>query len=203
MQNIRSIPLVWSLFFLASCVTINVYFPAAAAEKAADKIIEQVLGDDANSSATPPAKGDSSYYKSIDMNPMRVIVGVLDFIVPSAHAAANIDISSPAISKLKSTMQARHAQLSSHYKAGAIGYSADGLVAIRDLSAVGLRDRGKLKKLVAKENQDRNALYKELANANGHPEWQAQIRDTFARRWVAKAPRGWYYRDRSGAWHQK
>jgi len=27
---------------LAGCVTINVYFPAAAAEKAADKIIDQV-----------------------------------------------------------------------------------------------------------------------------------------------------------------
>jgi len=27
---------------LAACVTINIYFPAAAAEKAADKIIEEV-----------------------------------------------------------------------------------------------------------------------------------------------------------------
>ncbi len=27
---------------LAGCVTINIYFPAAAAEKAADKIIDQV-----------------------------------------------------------------------------------------------------------------------------------------------------------------
>ena len=29
---------------IAACVTINVYFPAAAAEKAADKIIEDVWG---------------------------------------------------------------------------------------------------------------------------------------------------------------
>lgn len=28
---------------LSACVTINVYFPAAAAEKAADKIIDEVL----------------------------------------------------------------------------------------------------------------------------------------------------------------
>jgi hypothetical protein len=27
---------------LASCVTINIYFPAAAAERAADKIIDEV-----------------------------------------------------------------------------------------------------------------------------------------------------------------
>lgn len=33
---------------LSACVTINIYFPAAAAEKAADKIIEEVwqLEDD-------------------------------------------------------------------------------------------------------------------------------------------------------------
>ena len=29
-------------FVLSACVTINIYFPAAAAEKAADKIIEEV-----------------------------------------------------------------------------------------------------------------------------------------------------------------
>lgn len=28
--------------FLTACVTINIYFPAAAAEKAADKIIDEV-----------------------------------------------------------------------------------------------------------------------------------------------------------------
>lgn len=30
------------LFALSACVTINIYFPAAAAEKAADKIIDEV-----------------------------------------------------------------------------------------------------------------------------------------------------------------
>lgn len=38
--------LVWlsaaGLTLIAGCVTINIYFPAAAAEKAADKIIDQV-----------------------------------------------------------------------------------------------------------------------------------------------------------------
>ncbi len=34
--------LVVFVMFLSACVTINIYFPAAAAEKAADKIIEEV-----------------------------------------------------------------------------------------------------------------------------------------------------------------
>ena len=29
---------------LGGCITINIYFPAAAAEKAADRIIDEVLG---------------------------------------------------------------------------------------------------------------------------------------------------------------
>ena len=37
-----------------------------------------------------------------------------------------------------------------------------------------------------------------------HPEWEADIRRTFARRWVERgAQGGWYYQDASGKWVQK
>ena len=49
--------IVLLLFLLGTaCVTINVYFPAAAAENAADKIIQKVYGKD--SSKPAPAKSD-------------------------------------------------------------------------------------------------------------------------------------------------
>jgi hypothetical protein len=38
----KNIGLVILLASLSACVTINIYFPAAAAEKAADKIIDEV-----------------------------------------------------------------------------------------------------------------------------------------------------------------
>jgi hypothetical protein len=44
---------------LAGCVTINIYFPAAAAEKAADRIIDQVYRIDSGKNAPgekPPAQ---------------------------------------------------------------------------------------------------------------------------------------------------
>jgi hypothetical protein len=49
------------LLVLAGCVTINIYFPAAAAEKAADRIIDEVWqlkrGDSpAPANAKPEAK---------------------------------------------------------------------------------------------------------------------------------------------------
>ena len=44
-----SLKLIACCLALSACVTINVYFPAAAAEKAADKIIEDVWGGDKSS----------------------------------------------------------------------------------------------------------------------------------------------------------
>lgn len=39
----RSLLLLSAPLLLAACVTINIYFPAAEAEKAADRIIDEVL----------------------------------------------------------------------------------------------------------------------------------------------------------------
>ena len=42
-----------ALASLAGCVTINIYFPAAAAEKAADKIIDEVWRTPKPATVTP------------------------------------------------------------------------------------------------------------------------------------------------------
>ena len=52
------------------------------------------------------------------------------------------------------------------------------------------------------DNRDRKAVYREVAVANGHPEWEAQIRDVFAKQWIASARDGWWYQS-GGAWKQK
>jgi hypothetical protein len=41
------------------CVTINIYFPAAAAEKAADKIIDDIWQLKQGAKSQPEAKGES------------------------------------------------------------------------------------------------------------------------------------------------
>jgi hypothetical protein len=41
---------------LSACVTINIYFPAAAAEKAADKIIEEVWQNQKADQPAAPAE---------------------------------------------------------------------------------------------------------------------------------------------------
>lgn len=180
----------------AACVTINVYFPEAAAEKAADRFIRDVIGESSEPEASlvptaSPSRG--------------LAAAVVDFLIPSAHAqGANIDVESPQINAIKARMAERHSQrLAAWYESGAIGLSNNGLVEVRDRSAVGLSERRDLEQVVADENADRRAVYREIAVANGHPEWEDEIRETFARRWIANARAGWYFQDASGRWQRK
>lgn len=186
---------------LAACVTINVYFPAAAAEEAADRIIEDIWGPE--EAAKPEGNEQTSVRPAADGTLAAALRGVLDFVVPPAHAQADIDVSSPAIRALTASMKDRASDLDPFFASGAIGLTSDGLIEIRDANSVPLADRNRLRKLVGDDNADRNALYREIATANGHPEWEADIRGTFAERWIANARAGWYYKTSAGAWKQK
>ncbi len=186
---------------LAACVTINVYFPAAAAEKAADRIIEDIWGVD--KSAAPAPKEQSSLGSPAGGIVLAALRGTLDFVVPAAEAQADIDVSSPAIRALTASMKSRAGDLEPFFNSGAIGLTSDGLVDFRDANSVPLADRTRVRKLIIDENADRNSLYAEIANANGHPEWESDIRSTFAQRWIANARAGWYYKKGSGDWVRK
>lgn len=122
---------------------------------------------------------------------------------PLAFGQADIEINTPAISAIKNSMQARHNQLAPYYESGGIGLTRDGLITVKDANAVPLAQRQNLNSQVAAENKDRNALYKEIAVANGHPEWENEIRSTFAERWISKAKPGWWVQDTGGNWVRK
>lgn len=128
---------------------------------------------------------------------------VLLFFSTSIFAQANLEINTPAIAALKNSMQQRHNQLAPHYASGAVGLTRDGNVQVRDANLIPLPQRQAVISLVAQENQDRAALYREVARANNHPEWEADIRATFAQRWVEKAQAGWHYQNAGGAWVRK
>lgn len=132
------------------------------------------------------------------------LMGVVMFISSAGllQAAADLEANTPAIAAIKTSMQTRHAQMQTFYASGAIGLTQDGFIAVKDASAVPLSQRGGLAGLVKDENSDRARLYKEIAAANGHPEWQGEIQSTFAGRWIDKAQAGWFYQ-RDGAWVKK
>ena len=193
---------------IAACVTINVYFPAAAAEKAADQIIDAVTGAAGNGAARPAAPTPpTGQLQRPETNLLVVALGkVLYAVVPAAQAqeAANLDISSPEIRAITASMTARFGQLQKFFDSGALGMTQTGLIELRDASLVSLPERALIARLVAEDNKDRETLYTEIAKANGHPEWAGDIRKIFARRWVERGARtGWYYQNASGAWVQK
>jgi uncharacterized protein len=195
---------------LSACVTINVYFPAAEAEKAADKIIDGIVGAGAPAAPTKRDDEDKQGAAHEDSGAQRVLLAaaasVLNFIVPPAQAQgkANLDIDTPQIRALRQSMEARFAQMKKYFDNGSIGLARDGLVQVRDQNLVPLPERNVVRKLIAEDNADRSNLYREMAAGNGHPEWEADIRTTFAERWAARAASsGWYYQDASGAWTKK
>ncbi|MCP5418921.1 MAG: YdbL family protein [Gammaproteobacteria bacterium] len=195
--------LLGCLGLLSACVTINIYFPAAAAEKAADQIIREVWQEQPDGHSAPPiSPPDQGRRETPETNRLAWRNGLLDFVLPAAQAQANINIDTPAINQLKNSMAQRYRQLAPFYDNGAVGLTRDGLLAVRDLNAAPLNQRNALKQLVNQENKDRRALYTEIAKANGHPEWEGDIRATFARQWISNARSGWWYQGKSG-WTQK
>lgn len=120
-----------------------------------------------------------------------------------AHAQANLEVNTPAINALKKALGDRHGQLASHYVSGAIGITRNGDLVMRNANAVPLPQRGSVGGLIAADNTDRAALYREIARANGKPEWESEIRNTFGQRWIEKAQPGWEVQDAQGQWVKK
>ncbi|QNP40997.1 DUF1318 domain-containing protein [Lysobacter solisilvae (ex Woo and Kim 2020)] len=207
MRRLMGIPVAAVL--LTACVTINVYFPAAEAKEAAKEFVEKVIGDDAKDVNVKPVPGDGGGMAVRAYTPGQHLLAHVDLLalvgIGAAHAQEQPDITikTPAIQAIQARMAERFdAQLRAGFDAGALGFASDGTVVVRDAAKLALKDRVAVNQAVADDNRDRKAVYREVAVANGHPEWEAQIRDVFARQWIASARSGWWYQS-GGAWKQK
>lgn len=193
---------VMAALALSACVTINVYFPAAEAKEAAKQFVEKVIGPDAQQQTQPapePKKDGGGMATEMRFDPL-LLLG----IGQAQAQEQNFKLDSPAVQAIGSRIDARFdSQLRAGFESGALGFSDDGLVVVRDASKLQLKDRVAVNTAVADDNRDRKALYREAAVANGHPEWEGQIRQVFAKQWIAAAHKGWWYQDASGAWKQK
>jgi len=208
MRRVLPLKVALASLLIAACVTINVYFPAAAADKAADQFINDVTGGAAKGSTPTPPQSRVLPSPQQQSNFLVAAAGhVLYALIPAAQAQdadAALNVSSPAVSRIKSSMAARFGELEKFFASGAVGLTKDGMIDVRDLNAVALPDRATVKRLVAEDNADRSQLYAEIAKASNHPEWEGDIKKSFARRWVATgAKSGWYYQGDDGSWKQK
>ena len=202
MRRLIGIPA--AAILLSACVTINVYFPAAEAKEAAKEFVEKVIGDEAAKTQEQPDKADKP---GGGMSALLQRIDLLSLVgIGSAYAQGQPDITirTPAIQAIQARMASRFdASLRAGFDAGALGFGQDGLIVVRDAAKLQLKDRVGMQQAVADDNRDRKAVYHEVAVANGHPEWEGQIRQVFARQWIDSARGGWWYQDSSGAWKQK
>ncbi len=196
LRPMRFLP-AWFVLVIA-CVTINIYFPAAAVEKAADKIVEETWGE----KGAPPAKADGEK-QSHRKAPLRFAGFRLGPSVAYAQEA-DINVTTPAIRALKDSIRQRSDAIKPYMDRGNAGIGRDGLLVARSTDGLSLKEQAGLTRLVQAENRDRESLYREIAKANNFgPDRVSDIQTIFARSWMKNARAGWWIQDPGGGWRQR
>lgn len=121
---------------------------------------------------------------------------------PLLCAQEEVKTDSPSINAIKKSLADRYPLLKTHFEAGHAGLTHDGLVALRTQPPLA-EVREVLERLIVDENKDRETLLREIARANGRPEWEDNLRATFAERWRARVAPGWWLREKNGEWKRK
>jgi uncharacterized protein YdbL (DUF1318 family) len=186
------------MVLLVSCVTVNIYFPAAAIQKAADQIVDDVRK---TPEPAPGPKPEQKPDKSSLLDRIRVVrLGPAE----AQAAAVDVNVSTPAIRNIRASLASRFPQLQPFYAKGAIGETNTGLIAARDIGALSLKEKADLNRLVEQENADRQALYTEIIRANSlDPGQLGEVQRLFANSWRDKSAAGWWVQQNNGQWGRK
>jgi uncharacterized protein YdbL (DUF1318 family) len=181
---------------LTACVTVNIYFPAAAVQRAADSIVEETWGE--------PGKGGGKEAPKSGAFLARKLYAFTGFTREAFAQEADINVSNPAIRALKESIKTRSDSIKPFMDKGSVGVNRDGLLVVRTTEGLNLRERAEVQQLVEAENRDREALYAEIAKANNFPrERVADIKRIFAKSWTDQARSGWWIEDGQGNWRKK
>lgn len=182
----------------SACVTVNIYFPAAAVERAADQIVKETWGGPGNA-----PKNEKEQPRS--QNRLIPEAGRSWSFVRPVHAQeADINVSNPAIRSLRSSIKSRSTSIMPYMDRGNIGINRDGLLEVRTTDGLNLKERAEVQQLISAENRDREALYAEIAKANNFtPDAVPKIKRIFAKSWIDQARSGWWIQDAGGKWSRK
>jgi len=193
-RNLIRVPAFFVLY-VAACLTVNVYiYPSKEVDATAQKLIEDIRGEVIREHGQE-IEGDAPS-KAGDPQ---------GWLFPgSAHAdEKETSVTSPAIESLKAALKNRAPRLAPYFDAGAIGEGNDGFVAVRDASTLPMKDRAGLNRLVKEENDDRAALYREVAKElKVEKQDMPRLQESFAREWQKFARPGWWVQTSSGAWEK-
>lgn len=185
-----------SIISLAACVTVNIYFPAAAIQKAADEIVNDVRG----TQGKEEPKSQKSDKQSFILEELRGFsIGPKE-----ANAQINIDVTTPAIRNLKQALKDNFPALKPFFDKGAIGENNMALVETKDAAGLNLKEKADLKRVSDQENSNRMALYNEIVKANKlAADSLPKIQKIFAKSWRDAAQPGWWIQNENSQWEKK
>lgn len=120
-----------------------------------------------------------------------------------AHAAVHhvdLNASTPAIQKIKARMSPREAKIVAYKNSGHAGEAASGLIEARSISGMTLVERKSFRDALAAENDDRAALFRELALGQRISDATA-VSAAYARlKRESAAPQHWVQHPKTNAW---
>ncbi|PWB62825.1 MAG: hypothetical protein C3F14_09175 [Deltaproteobacteria bacterium] len=187
--------------FIAACITVNIYFPAAKVEKTAEKIVDEVYQE---KKVPAPADQKEKPQSLNDGGVSDVVVRLARLGPAPAWAEEATTVSNASIRALKDQIGGRHQELLPFYQQGKVGITKDGFLEVRGTEGLALPQVATLKRLVDADNAARRQLYEEVAKAlNLKPEQVPQVRQIFAKQWRDKAQSGWWVQADSGQWTRK
>jgi uncharacterized protein YdbL (DUF1318 family) len=175
--------LVFLSITLISCVTVNIYFPAAQAQKTAKEIVEDVRGVKVEKKEEPQS---------------------FQWLGVAYAGQAELEVSNATIRALKESIKARYPRLKPFLSSGILGESLQGYLVLKDTGGLSLRDKALVNRLMSAESRDREALYKAVAQALSiDKSLMPRLRGVFAKEWERTAPPGTWIEVKPGEWKRK
>lgn len=175
------------------CITVNVYFPEGAVQRAADEFVKDLYKSTdgqrpAGKGAAAPAGQPSSRFS----------------LITEVYAADEINIHSPGAEAIKGRMAPRVSELNGYKAKGVIGETNNGTVMLKDAAGLSLKDRAGVERLIQAENKDRGDLYDEVQKVNNlNDRNQTRIRSHFSKAFQEHSPAGTWIQGGSGGWTRK
>jgi uncharacterized protein YdbL (DUF1318 family) len=199
LKSLKLVSISLTLLFLFSCLTINIYFPEAEVQKAAEEIVDEIR------------KGQEDREKKDKGSQIIEMMQAMDStrgsfsLVPSAYAQEKAtEVTTPKVRALQQSMKARFPKLRPFFIKGNVGEANDGFIKIRNESGLNLKEKATLRNLQKDENNDRKNMYAEVARAMEiKPNQISKIQKIFAAEWIKKANSGWWIQNESGEWIKK
>jgi uncharacterized protein YdbL (DUF1318 family) len=189
---------LWSVLaltaFFTACVTVNIYFPAAAAEKAAEEIVKEVRGQ-------IPSEAEEQKEES---QPPEPEARSWQYVKTAQAQEGALEVSNASIRALKGSIKSRYPSIIPYFQQGAMGETKTGFLEAKSWEGLSLPDKAKVKRLIQAENRDRVALYEEVAKAlQINPDQMERLRRIFAKEWQDTVPSGTWIQREDGNWVKK